>query len=517
MMMSIALWFTLMQLDPTFGNEGVLALEFEGYDSRFEAVSVLPDGRILAIGSRTTTEEAAVFVTLRLADGGADTSFADNGLLLLEAEAGDGLEPVAVFQQDTRFLVVVNRGFYALNHQGVLDAQFGEGGFLPLAVPWPVSLNKAVETADGNILVAGGVTRYGADEDAFFARLTSQGVLDPSFGGSGYRVFSLHGNERVSHLALPESGGILFAVDQWQPSRWTFIGRIGADGEPDETHGFAGWLDRPLSGTNIFRDHRPGGFGMDPRTGRYLVGLNGLNGLSSRYLAVFSADGTRDESLDNRIGTGHVPISHIQVQRNGGIWVVRSTLMRLYQSDGTLDPRFGSNGTYYAPVQPRAVHLTEDRRILLPGYADADGRKARLARLTALPCNPLGTVLLSPQDSFCLTVDTRLTVTAAGAESYQWFHNGMVIAGADSAELSLVAEDPHVAGTYRCVVRGDCFDDGVVLETVVTTCSISAVLLAALPAWQGDQPDANLCENGNPSIVDFVAFINRGNACPTAE
>src|SRR5690606_17545069 len=103
----------------------------------------------------------------------------------------------------------------ALQANGQRDTSFGDQGlatFAPADVdfePYPVSAHPgfprlmenvyAADVAvdgDGRILVVGGSRRVaGGDVDAWVARLTPSGALDPSFGSGGIAWLDLAGGD----------------------------------------------------------------------------------------------------------------------------------------------------------------------------------------------------------------------------------------------------------------------------------------------------------------------------------
>ncbi len=72
-------------LDASFGEAGVTRVDLAGEDDRARNVTVLPDGRILAVGSgKLDAENVDALAVLLDADGGPVTSFGENGRILVD-------------------------------------------------------------------------------------------------------------------------------------------------------------------------------------------------------------------------------------------------------------------------------------------------------------------------------------------------------------------------------------------------------------------------------------------------
>lgn len=130
--------------DASFGSNGKVITDFDGQFDSIKQIVVQPNGQIVAAGQ-----------------AGVPASSLPNPV----APAGS----VAVF------------GFARYNSNGSLDGGFGSGGLVTVAVNGVGSLLATVTLLSNGQILAGGATSL----TLAFARLNSNGSLDPAFGIGG--------------------------------------------------------------------------------------------------------------------------------------------------------------------------------------------------------------------------------------------------------------------------------------------------------------------------------------------
>ncbi len=197
-------------LDPSFGDHGRVQLPFDGgFDDWVAgagpAIIRQPDGRLLVArtdraGSDGTDSEVAV-ARLR-PDGTLDPDFGTGGVVRLRFRAGEsaGLGGMALLP-DGRLVVVgyslawfdggmgpypdLDTGLALVRTDGSLDPDgFSHGGRMALDFSAAGQSDYAVATVvleDGRIIVAGAAAS-GSGTRFFMVRMTTQGIVDPSFG-----------------------------------------------------------------------------------------------------------------------------------------------------------------------------------------------------------------------------------------------------------------------------------------------------------------------------------------------
>jgi uncharacterized delta-60 repeat protein len=166
---------------------------------------VQPDGKIVLLGSGKFGAGWDILVWRLLADGSADASFGNGGVVRISLD-------------------------------GTRTASSDE---LP---------SRIAPQADGKLLVAGSIRPLqGGNEDWFVCRLTATGQLDPSYGPPGAGVVKLaldSGGSNDDQLvgAAPAPGGGLFLAGNVATGSGTLVvlAKLDANGALDPAFGFGG-------------------------------------------------------------------------------------------------------------------------------------------------------------------------------------------------------------------------------------------------------------------------------------
>ncbi len=205
--------------DDTFGAGGMARLTSADTTGAGEAVTVLPDGRIVAAGSR-----AKAFTVVRLLPPGTpDPTFGTGGMFT----AGTGTAYTLLSQPAGAFIVAgtltvagISRfAVLRLRADGTPDPAFGTNGwfFLPASQPGDVA-RVLLALPDGSFIAGG---RWNATDFAngqTLVRLRADGTLNPTFGTQGI-VHTPFGTARA--LVLLPSGRLLVGSDSDSPSGGT--------------------------------------------------------------------------------------------------------------------------------------------------------------------------------------------------------------------------------------------------------------------------------------------------------
>jgi uncharacterized delta-60 repeat protein len=188
-------------IDSSFGSNGMLTLT---YNSLFQGQNLIrdfavqSDDKILVAGSGTGV---GVFIARFLPNGALDTSF--NGVGYMTFHLGTSSEVLynIVAQPDGNILVcghsggAVNAPFFAvarITTNGVLDSTFGSGGIvLEVFSTYDSTASSIAVQPDGKIIV-GGVTKSTVTQVNVFAllRFNSTGSVDTTFGTDGKVITS---------------------------------------------------------------------------------------------------------------------------------------------------------------------------------------------------------------------------------------------------------------------------------------------------------------------------------------
>lgn len=234
-------------LDTTFDGDGRVTTEF-GFDSGAQAVTLQPDGKIVAAGFANMvfggTNNYAFALARYNADGSLDTSFGTGGKVTTDITANnDQIMGVAV-QPDGRIVVggFVNAGAGATdfaaaryNANGTLDANFGAGGIArtDFAGTLDGGSNLALQP-DGKIIVVGTVFNSSVVGDFALVRYNTDGSLDAGFGTGGKVRTDFGAGETAEDLAIQTDGKIVAVGSTGQPGSFDFAAaRYNANGTLD--------------------------------------------------------------------------------------------------------------------------------------------------------------------------------------------------------------------------------------------------------------------------------------------
>ncbi|WP_437587616.1 hypothetical protein [Sorangium sp. So ce1000] len=151
------------QPDTTFGTGGQLVFGTSAISEGTAAIAVLDDGRLLVTGSASHGGSADFEVRRFLADGAADPSFGDAGVVALPITDGDDVAADGIVLPDGRILVVGNATGGAAPgpvlarylRDGRLDRNFGTGGVLSLYVGDSGSIQRAAVYPGHKVVVCG--------------------------------------------------------------------------------------------------------------------------------------------------------------------------------------------------------------------------------------------------------------------------------------------------------------------------------------------------------------------------
>ncbi|HTR53728.1 MAG TPA: hypothetical protein VMJ10_23705 [Kofleriaceae bacterium] len=217
-------------LDPCFGEHGVTLTE-AGAQQRVVSLLVTPDDHVVAVGLIGIASTPQLAVARYTPDGHIDPSFG-GGLVIAQlpnstattyaygaALAPDGSVLVAGTAGAQSELAIVR-----FTAAGALDATFGTGGVALAGAANGYATGVEV-LADGRVLAAGGAMPATVE----IARLTSGGVLDPTFGTAG--VFS---DALAAPLFFPEA--VAFASDGGVALAGQVQTTAGADVDPGVAH-----------------------------------------------------------------------------------------------------------------------------------------------------------------------------------------------------------------------------------------------------------------------------------------
>jgi uncharacterized delta-60 repeat protein len=328
-------------VDTTFGTGGIAHVAFH---ETFAGVPVpVPtagagqiverNGRIWVSATPTTiymkqhvSTAYSVGLARLMEDGATDTAFGSDGSIVVNGPGHYVDEPatLAVSPSGRAFVTGFMCGACAGNPNpdhsmvaaaftvdGAPDPSFANHGFFVDDLPKDAKSAAAALQPDGRLIVAG----WELQNVPTMFRLTTDGKLDPTFGDGGRVRVSKAPLTYFFALGFQSNGAIVAALGE--PN--AMLTRFSPDGTQDTAYGKAGWVEGPK--------------------------VNDGQGIVVQG----------DDKVVLMVG-------HHEVDGLDG-WI---TLTR-YQTDGSLDPTFGNNGTTMTPIagDPTAawLRLSPDGRL----------------------------------------------------------------------------------------------------------------------------------------------------------
>lgn len=405
-------------LDGTFGTAGTVT----GEDRFYTSMTVLPDGKLILVGSTDIPgDDRDLLITRLLPNGTPDSTFGTNGDIILVMNDTQSANHVTLDHAGR--LLVSGYSFATVPYfntrilvarylpDGTPDTTFDEDGLKLFVNPTPQFRDQsgwvAVPQQNGTILL--GIS------DGDVTRLTEAGVVDSSFGVDGWFPWERHlGLDGIRRLWV-EGSNRLYLVSNG-------IVRITANGIPDHTYGARGYL--ALGNFLPTAAHAPdsastpavptatpeplangyNNFATTAASDGSLVGMSesGIYRFTreGRFDLNFDRDGYRAFALTEPFAT---PIA-IAADFNGRILTAGaySTTLEIsrFLPTGALDSGFGTGGVsateFYSNVisQRIQLHPLTDGRTLATLRVDkiTPGGELLIADLLAIRLNANGTL-----------------------------------------------------------------------------------------------------------------------------
>jgi uncharacterized delta-60 repeat protein len=356
-------------LDPTFGQDGLVTTDFLGGVNVASGLAVQPDGRIVAVGRAFFIYPTLFLVVSRyLPDGTLDSSFDGDGRVMVKTDVSTPGSPAVAIQPDNK--LVVSAGILLLRYHpdGSLDTSFGTEGKVTL----PFGVHSVTLQSNGKVLVLG---------DTGMARYTTEGTLDQNFASMGVKTFDFASQA----LVLAPDGTILVAGTIGSLDSHDFaLARYLENGSLDSAFGNGGVVRTDLAGES----DQAHSLVLRPDNSIVVVGETGYG--DGFALVAYTSNGSLDPSFGNQgkviteFPLGIEGFGEAILQDDGKL-VVAGTLrqsesydfvMVRYASNGALDSSFGNNGQVVTDLfggddYVLAVAKQVDGRLIIAGEINA--------------------------------------------------------------------------------------------------------------------------------------------------
>ncbi len=366
-------WADPGEPDPGFGQGGLAVLSVGATGGRLDGAGILPDGRIVAVGSAEDEDDVRASLVMRYrTDGTLDPSFGDAGVVRTATHPESTFAKAIVTLPNGEVVVGGDHGnfvgMYLARYEvdGELDAAFGDEGIVVRENGVKLNeLNALAVQSDRFLVAAGeifpgfGLVRFGPDGD-----------IDTTFGEQGAASTEIGERSDVSAVAILPDGRILAAGTYRDGEEGgVALALYKADGGLDATFGDGGVLQIRPAG----RDARVEGMVIQPDGRIILAGAierapDGVNRLVMRLLS--------NGSFDPSFGTDGVledvddfsrAVSAVALQPDGKIVVSSFRTCLRFDSDGGRDESFSDDGLAPVDVDTEQILIRPDGSILLAG------------------------------------------------------------------------------------------------------------------------------------------------------
>ncbi|MCB9252747.1 MAG: T9SS type A sorting domain-containing protein [Flavobacteriales bacterium] len=365
------------KLDVSFNGTGLQSTTFDDHDV-IKKTAIQNDGKIVAVGfSENTSNIKRIAMARYNVNGSLDNTFGNGGKVMMSFNAkGDAANSV-VIQSDGKILIggvtdesgSVIPTVFRCNSDGTLDSTFNGTGILSLSDTYG-EINSIILQSDGKILAGGG-------RDFSIIRLNTNGSFDSTFGGTGRikPVINMPRDE-VFVLMLQKDGKIVAAGKAYfSLVKQDFcIARFNTDGSFDNSFSSDG---KVILDMDVEDDFPSAALQSDGK----IILAGSVD--SDLFLFRYNSDG----SLDNTFGTNGKATEtfkewgaarDVAIQTDGKIVVVGSVLNGIANID-FLTIRFNSSGKKDFAVytgfnsneeweQAYSVSLQNDGKIIVAGF-----------------------------------------------------------------------------------------------------------------------------------------------------
>lgn len=165
-------------LDDTFNGTGTIYLDFGANNDRPVQVELDAQGRSIVLATSSTANQFHSGSLARLTTAGTlDPTFGTNGIVALNSASSSFTPKSFCIQSDGKLVVTgatggSNRNVYLVRFDadGVLDSAFGDAGYAIIDLPGSEDGNAIVATTNDKLVVAGRVSVPGGVADLLVAR-----------------------------------------------------------------------------------------------------------------------------------------------------------------------------------------------------------------------------------------------------------------------------------------------------------------------------------------------------------
>jgi uncharacterized delta-60 repeat protein len=347
-------------LDTTFSSDGKIIQGFGGTNDYGSDIAVQTDGKVVVVGTKSTSTAGDFAIARYTTAGLLDTTFSGDGKLTISFDVNDQAVG-AVIQSDGKIVVVGNAcnadwlckvALVRLNPNGTPDTSFGVGGKVTTVVRSGDHGATNVILQGAKIVVAGYAPDLADDRNAAILRYNANGQLDTTFSGDG--IFELNVGKYDEFTSVVFTGQKIIAVGRFTPSNsvgvWAdfILAQVNLNGTLDTAFGNSGKVITDLGNNEIPEEIALIG-------GKIVVaGYSGSSGALLQFTSAGKLDSTfsSDGKLKTNLGfskawlyglanqNGKILVSGMVMDGSGA---TKAVLAR-FTSTGAPDTTFGGTG-----------------------------------------------------------------------------------------------------------------------------------------------------------------------------
>lgn len=231
----------------------VVQLEI-GDSSRYNAVWMQPDEKMVMVGSVFISGLWHFFLSRHLYNGVHDTTYGHSGFVVDNDMPNNSIAVAGIAQNDKKYIVAGSNHnndycqsiLVRYHADGSRDQSFGKDGVAILQAEKNnyYLVRKVLLQPDKKILLAGICRAESGGQDFFVARFDSSGVLDQTFGKAGIVVTDVTYNDRADEMVLMTDGRIVVSGAGNGKKEAKFcryvLYRLMPDGKLDTKYGYNG-------------------------------------------------------------------------------------------------------------------------------------------------------------------------------------------------------------------------------------------------------------------------------------
>ena len=259
---ALARYNTNGSLDTTFNTTGKVTTDVGSRANQYNAVARQSDGKIVAAGFASNSQNNDFALTRINADGTLDTTFNGTGRVTTPVLAGDDSANAVAIQADGKIVAVgtaltgsiPDYAIVRYNTNGSLDTTFNGTGKVVLSIfPGDDVATAVAIQSDGKIVVVG-YSIGGGQTNYNIVRYNTNGTLDTSFSFDGIFTVSISAaNDFARAVTLQTDGKIVVAGSAYNGTNNDFaVVRINTNGTLDTTFHGTGFLTfSMLSGNDV--------------------------------------------------------------------------------------------------------------------------------------------------------------------------------------------------------------------------------------------------------------------------